>query len=67
MTFTSSLDPVVLRTTTKPSYATALQASFDALTILDSNTKCRGLHVGGPALAAHPVVDRAWNRESMAL
>ena len=67
MTFTSWMDSVVLRATTKPSDAPALQASFDALTILDSNTKCRGFYVSGPALAAHPVVDRPWNRETMTL
>lgn len=67
MTFTSSMSPVVLWTTTKTTDTPALQAGFDALTILDSNTKRRGLDVGGPALAAHLVVDRAWNRESMAL
>ena len=61
MTFTSSMDPVVLRATTKTTDAPALQAGFDALTVLDSNTKRRGLHVGGPALAAHLVVDRAWD------
>ncbi len=67
MTFTSSTDPVVLRATTKSTDAPALQAGFDALTILDPHTKGRGLHVSGPALAAHHVVDRPWNRESMAL
>ena len=67
MTFTSSMDPVVLRATTKSTDAPALQAGFDALTILDSHTECRRLHVSGPALAAHFVVDRSWNRESMTL
>ena len=67
MIFTSSMDPVVLRSTTKSTYAPALQAGFDALTILDPHTKGRGLHVSGPALAAHHVVDRTWNCESMAL
>ena len=67
MIFTSSMDPVVLRSTTKSTDAPALQAGFDALTIFDSHPKCRGLHVSGPALTAHHVVDRPWNDESMAL
>jgi len=67
MTFTSLMDPVVLRATTKSTDAPALQAGFDALTFLDSHTKCRGLHMSGPALAAHLVVDRSWNCKSMTL
>jgi hypothetical protein len=67
MPFTSSLSSVVLRPTAKATDAAALQAGFDALTILDTNTKGRGLHVGRPAFAAHQVVHRSWNRKSMTL
>lgn len=67
MPFTSSMSSVVLRSTAKATDAAALQAGFDALTVLDSNTKGRGLDVGGPALAAHQVVHRSWDRKSMTL
>lgn len=62
MPFTPSMDSVVFWSTTEATDATALQAGFDALTILDSNAKCTGLHMSGPALAAHHVVHRPWKR-----
>jgi len=67
MCSTSSLNPVVLWSTTEPANTAALQAGLDALSRLDTNAKRAGIDVGCPALPAHPIADGARDWKTMTL